>query len=112
MFERGGVMPSVHSSLAASVELDPKAAEMKKSRLSAAASVTLRSKLPILSGAVVGLSVLGFGGVALATPTPVGLGTATDAGVLSGTQPTNTGVSTITGDASSSPNASGTQPGV
>jgi Ice-binding-like len=92
------------------VEFDPEADEMKRSRLAAAASVALRSKLPILSGAVVGLSVLGFGGVALATPTPVGLGTATDAAVLSGTQPTNTGVSTLTGDASSSPNAS-PQPG-
>jgi Ice-binding-like len=104
-------MKSSHRSLAASVELDPQAAEMKRSRLAAAGSLALRSKLPILSVAVIGITGLMLGGTAFATPTPVGLGTATDAAVLSGTMPTNTGVSTITGDASSSPNASLTQPG-
>ncbi len=104
-------MKSSHRSLATSIELDPKAAETKRSRLAAAGSLALRSKLPILSVAVMGITGLMLGGTAFATPTPVGLGTATDAAVLSGTMPTNTGISTITGDASSSPNASLSQPG-
>jgi hypothetical protein len=47
----------------------------------------------------------------LAVPTPVGLGTATNASVLSSADPTNTNPSTLSGDASSSPNALGTMPG-
>jgi hypothetical protein len=103
-------MTSLHRSLAPSIELDPKAAETKRSRLAAAGSLALRSKLPILSVAVMGITGFMLGGTALAAPTPVGLGTATDAAVVSGTQPTNTGVSTIAGDVSSSPNSQ-PQPG-
>ena len=104
-------MPTTHRSLAARVELDPKAAEIKKSRLAAAAAVALRCKLPILGGALVGVTVLAFGGTALAVPTPVGLGTATNDAVLSGASPTNTGVSTITGDvASNNPSQPGFAP--
>src|SRR5581483_5836 len=85
------------------VEIDPAPAAMKRSRLAAAGSLALRSKLPILSVAVMGVTGLMLGGTALADPTPVGLGTATSAAVVSGAQPTNTGVSTISGDVSSSP---------
>lgn len=93
------------------VRLDPAPAEMKRSRLAAAGSLALRSKLPILSAAVIGATGLMLGGAASAAPTPIGLGTAANNSVLSGTAPTNTGVSTLSGDASSSPNAGGTQPG-
>lgn len=104
-------MRSSHRSLAATVEFDPEAAETRKSRLAATASVALRCKLPLVGGALVGATMLAFGGTALAVPTPVGLGTATNASVLSAADPTNSGPSTISGDASSSPNTGGTMPG-
>jgi hypothetical protein len=50
---------------------------------------------------VAGITVLGLGGTAWALPTPIGLGTATQAAVSSGTSPTNVGVSTIAGDVDS-----------
>ncbi len=102
-------MRSSHRSLTARDEFDPGAAEMKRSRLAAAASVALRCKLPLVGGALVGVTVLAFGGTALAVPTPVGLGTATNDAVVASAAPTNTGVSTINGDVASSPIA--TQPG-
>ena len=105
-------MKSSHRSLATSIELDPKAAETKRSRLAAAGSLALRSKLPILSVAVMGITGLMLGGTALAAPppTPIGLGTAANTAVEAGQSITNTGVSTITGtgDASVSPGSSAT----
>ncbi len=58
----------------------------------------------VLGAAVVGIGVLAFGGTALAVPTPVGLGAATNAAVVSGAQATNTGTTNITGDVSTAPN--------
>ena len=105
-------MKSSHRSLATSIELDPKAAETKRSRLAAAGSLALRSKLPILSVAVMGITGLMLGGTALAAPppTPIGLGTAANAAVEAGQSITNTNPSTITGtgDASVSPGSSAT----
>ncbi len=50
---------------------------------------------------VLAASLFVYGGAALAAPTPVGLGAATDAAVVAATSPTNTGASAITGDVSS-----------
>jgi hypothetical protein len=107
-------MKSMHRSLATRIELDPKASETKRSRLAAAGSLALRSKLPILSVAVMGITGMGFmlGGAAGAVPppTPIGLGAATNAAVEAGQSITNSGVTTITGsaDASVSPGSSAT----
>jgi hypothetical protein len=58
--------------------------------------------------AVGGVSVLAMGGSAWAGPTPVGLGSATNAAVSAGAGVTNTGTSTIAGDLDTSPSASQT----
>jgi hypothetical protein len=64
-----------------------------------------RCKAGILGVAVLGITVLVFGASALAAtpPSPVGLGTATNAAVLAGAGVTNTNTSTITGDLGSAP---------
>jgi hypothetical protein len=62
----------------------------------------VRGRIGILGVAVLSITGLAFGGVAWAMPTPVGLGTATNAAVVSGTEPTNSGVTTIIGDVDSS----------
>ena len=100
-------MRSSHRSLMARDEFDPEAAEQKRSRLAAAGSVALRCRLPIVGGAIVGMTVLALGGTssAVVVPPPVGLGSATSASVLSSADPTNTNASTISGDVSASPDA-------
>jgi Ice-binding-like len=58
----------------------------------------------ILGTAVLGISVLVFGASASAdppVPTPIGLGSATNAAIVSAASPTQGGTSTITGDVSS-----------
>ena len=112
-------MKSSHRSLAPSIELDPTAAETKRSRLAAAGSLALRSKLPILSVAVMGITGLMLVGTASAVPTapppvdlgasanaatvppPVDLGASANAAVAANAGVSNQGVSTVNGDVSS-----------
>jgi hypothetical protein len=64
----------------------------------------LRYKVGILGVAVLGTTVLVLGGTALAVPTPptpVGLGSATNAAIVSAASPTQGGTSVINGDVSS-----------
>jgi len=65
-----------------------------------------RRRVGLLGLAVGGITVLILGGTAWAVPTPVGLGSATNAAVSSGSSVTNTGTSTITGDVDTSPGTS------
>ncbi len=64
-----------------------------------------RCKAGILGAAVLGITILVFGTSASADtpPSPVGLGSATNAAVLAGAGVTNTNTSTITGDLGSAP---------
>lgn len=106
-------MRSSHRSLMARDEFDPQAADERRSRLAAAGSVALRCRLPLVGGAIVGMTVLALGGTssAVVTPPPVALGTAANASVISAADPTNTNASTLNQDASASPDALGTMPG-
>ena len=94
-------MNSSERSLTAGVALGSKTSETKR----------CRCKLRTFGIAVAGITVLGLGGTAWALPTPVGLGTATNAAVSSGASPTNTGTSTIAGDVDTTYTGSPAAPG-
>jgi Ice-binding-like len=75
---------------------------------SAARATPKRRRVVLFVLAVAGVSVLALGGTAWAVPTPVGLGSATNAAVSAGAGVTNSGISTVAGDLDTSPSASQT----